>query len=95
MSDSTKYTMYRRDARGTIEVDLNDPVYSLDQLIEKQCVIVETHQTELAALDRRISSVSELVTMSLSTLHRLETARDAARKALGPSDREQEESGTE
>lgn len=88
MSDQTEYTMYRKDARGTITVDLNDPVYSLDQLIEKQRVIIKDREQKIAGWQVNIQHHEELLAMDEKTMHRLETARDAARKALGPSERE-------
>jgi uncharacterized protein (DUF3084 family) len=87
MSDQTQYTMYRKDARGTITVDLNDPVFSLDQLIEKQRVIIEDREQKIAGWQSNIAHHEELLAMDEKTMHRLETARDAARKAVGPSER--------
>ena len=88
MSDQTQYTMYRKDARGTITVDLNDPVFSLGQLIEKQRVIIEDREQKITAWQMNIRHQEELLALDERTMHRLETARDAARKALGPSERE-------
>lgn len=88
MSDQTQYTMYRKDARGTITVDLNDPVYSLDQLIEKQSVIIKDREQKIAGWQVNIKHQEKLLAMDEKTMHRLEVARDAARKALGPSERE-------
>ena len=88
MSEQTTYTMYRKDARGTIEVDLNDPVYSLEQLIEKQKIIIKDHEDKIAAWKVNIEHAEQLLESDEKTLHRLETACDAARKALAPSERE-------
>lgn len=88
MSDQTQYTMYRKDARGTITVDLNDPVFSLDQLIEKQRVVIDDREKQITAWQANVDHQKQLVTLDYKTLHRLEIARDAARKALGQSKRE-------
>lgn len=92
MSDSTTYTMYRKDSRGTIEVDLNDPLYSLDQLIEKQKDIVVEREERIQGLLVRIEQERTLLDLDEATLHRLEVARNAARNALGPSARERADS---
>ena len=88
MSAEHIYTMYRQDARGTIEVDLSDPVYSLDGLIDKQTVIVDALQRDIDSLSRRLNEAESRMVDEQSTLHKLEIARDASRKALGPSARE-------
>lgn len=84
--------MYRKDARGTIEVDLNDPVYSLDQLIEKQRVIIDDRERRVQGWRDSIAREERLLDIDEQTMHRLEIARDAARKALGPSEPDGSES---
>ena len=82
MSNETRYTMYRRDARGTIEVDLHDPVYSLNQLIEKQEVVIATRDEQIekwrSLMDNAIHKNNE----ERAALERLIRARDAVKEEL-------------
>lgn len=90
MSAKTTYTMYRKDARGVIEVDLNDPVYSLDQLREKAQEILDDYIEKVRFHKRNLDLYEARVDAQELIVGRLEMAIDAARKTLGPSEREVE-----
>ena len=83
MSNDRKYTMYRQDARGTIEVDLNDPIYSLDQLIEKQGILVEAAKSKLNDHRNGVELYTARFESEIEAYNRLVLARDAANAALG------------
>lgn len=82
MSDQSTYTMYRRDSRGTIEVDLHDPVYSLDQLIEKQRVVIEDRSKQIDKWQELIDSASTRRAAEENALAQLIRVRDAAKAEL-------------
>ena len=89
MSEQSVYTMYRRDARGTIEVDLEDPVYSLEGLREKAQVILDEYIEKVRYHESTRDLYKACVDAQEAVVARLDKAIDAARKALGPSEREQ------
>lgn len=90
MSDQTTYTMYRKDARGVIEVDLNDPDYSLKQLIEKAQIELGDRTGKLRHHKGLVEFYEAQVEAAQETLARLQQAQVAVRQALGPGVRERE-----
>ena len=59
MSADREYTMYRQDARGTILVDLDDPVKSIAALLEKAKVDEEDAQKKVADYTRLLASAQD------------------------------------
>lgn len=86
MSSERKYTMYREDARGTIEVDLDDPIYSLNQLIEKQELMVQRAEETLERHQDGVKVYTARLDTEAEVLRRLVVARNATQAALGEND---------